>query len=389
MFNRQTASKMLIFCSVTVLVSTTLAVVSNQYDNFQDGTTQNWGSGNPNPNPPTNISTGGPSGLNDNYLLATSTGSPGAGGKLVLINSTQWTGDYVTAGVQFVSMYIKNFGVTTLSMRIALQGPGGNFWSVNPIIVDPTTEWQPISFSVQPASLTGGANVNSTLSGVTSFRILHSVAGGFTGDNIAAQIGVDNITAASQPVPVELVNFSVSVLGKSAMLEWTTATETNNYGFEIERTSFSNIPNKVWVKIGFTPGAGNSSSPKMYTFVDSENRLSGKYLFRLKQIDMDGSYEYSNEIEAEIQPGEYTLEQNYPNPFNPSTKIKFNIPMSEKVKIEVFNAVGNKVTTLLNGLKEAGSHEVQFEAENLASGVYFYKISVGNFIQIKKMVLIR
>ncbi len=389
MFNRQTASKMLIFCSVAVLVSTTLAVVSNQYDNFQDGTTQSWGSGNPNPNPPTNISTGGPSGLNDNYLLATSTGSPGAGGKLVLINSTQWTGDYVTAGVQFVSMYIKNFGVTTLSMRIALQGPGGNFWSVNPIIVDPTTEWQPISFSVQPASLTGGANVNSTLSGVTSFRILHSVAGGFTGDNIAAQIGVDNITAASQPVPVELVNFSVSVLGKSAMLEWTTATETNNYGFEIERTSFSNKPNKVWVKIGFSPGAGNSSSPKMYNFIDSENRLSGKYLFRLKQIDIDGSYKYSNEVEAEIQPGEYTLEQNYPNPFNPSTKIKFNIPMTEKVKIEVFNAVGNKVTTLLNGLKEAGSHEVQFEAENLASGVYFYKISVGNFIQIKKMVLIR
>jgi len=219
----------------TVLISTASGIAPNQYDNFEDGTTQDWGSGANNPNPPTNNTSGGPAGANDNYLLATSTGSAGAGGKLVLINSTQWTGDYLTAGVQFVSMYIKNFGVTTLSMRIALQGPGGAFWSINPIVVDASSDWQPITFSVQPASLTGGANVNSTLSGVTSFRILHSLTGGFSGDRIAAQIGLDNISAASQPLPVELTSFTAKVQDQIVILNWVTANELNNHGFEIQR----------------------------------------------------------------------------------------------------------------------------------------------------------
>jgi hypothetical protein len=110
----------------------------------------------------------------------------------------------------------------------------------------------------------------------------------------------------------------------------------------------------------------------------------------LKQIDFDGSFSYSNEISVDNNNvSSFELEQNYPNPFNPSTKIKFNIPFTEKVRIEVFNTVGNKVATLLNDIKEAGSHELQFEADNLASGVYFYKISVGNLIQTKKMLLIR
>ncbi len=186
------------------LIQVAFAIAPNQYDNFKNGTTQGWGSGGNNPNPPLNITSGGPAGANDNYLLAVANGGAGSGSKLVIINSSQWTGDYISAGVQFISMYIKNFSDTTLSMRIVLRGPGGDFWSLNPINISGLTGWQPITFSVQPSDLTGGADVNSTLGGVTSVRILHSVSGGFTGDAIEAQIGLDNISAAAEPLPFEL-----------------------------------------------------------------------------------------------------------------------------------------------------------------------------------------
>lgn len=372
---------------IALSISTALAVIPNQSDNFEDGTTQGWGSGANNPNPPTNITFGGPDGAEDNYLLATATGGAGAGSKLVIINSIQWTGDYVAAGVQSISMYIKNFGNTTISLRIAFRGPGGDFWSVNPEVVAASSDWQPIVFSVQPANLTGGTNVNSTLSGVTQVRILHSVTGGFIGDAVVAQIGLDNVTAASQPVPVELSSFSGSILGKKVKLDWITSTETSNSRFDVQR-KYDAVD---WQTIGNVKGNGTTTQSKYYSFADDlSNLTSSRIYYRLKQIDLDGSFRLSNEISVDNNlVSSFELEQNYPNPFNPSTTIRFNIPITEKVKIEVFNTVGNKVATLLNGLKEAGKHEVQFEAENLASGVYFYKISAGSFIQTKKMLLIR
>ena len=199
------ALKLLKFCLLRHYgISPAFAIAPNQYDNFENGTTQGWASGISNPNPPTNINTGGPAGINDNYLLATAIGGAGAGSKLVIFNSSQWSGNYITAGVQSVSMYIKNFDTTSLSLRIVLQGPGGDFWSVNPVVVSSLSNWQPVVFSIQPTDLTGGINVNTTLSGVTSVRVLHSVAGGTTGDAIKVKIGLDNISAASQPLPFEL-----------------------------------------------------------------------------------------------------------------------------------------------------------------------------------------
>jgi len=296
MWKKLTWFKYLWFTSFILIISTALAVIPNQFDNFQDGTTQGWGSGISNPTPPVNVTSGGPTGATDNYLHITANGGSSAGGKLVIINTTQWTGNYIGAGVQSVSMNIKNFSNTVLSLRIALRGPGGDFWSVDPVIIAAQSDWQPIVFSIQPANLTGGVNVNATLAGVSTFRILHSLTGEFIGDPIAAQIGLDNITAASQPVLVE---------GETELL--------NNF----------------------------------------------------------------------------TLEQNYPNPFNPSTKIRFSIPSTEKVKIEVFNTTGNKVATLLDELKIAGSHEIELNADNWASGVYFYKVSARNFISTKKMILLK
>ena len=287
-------------------------------------------------------------------------------------------------------MHIKNFGSTTLSMRIALFGDGGEAWSMNPIIVAPSNNWQQIVFSVQPADLTGAAVIDSTLrilSNVNSVRILHSIAGGIRGDVVNAQIGLDNITALSQPVPVELNSFSAYVSGKTVRLDWSTATETNNLRFDVQQ-KYDAIE---WQTIGSLKGNGTTTQTQNYSFSDDLSAYSSpKIFYRLKQIDLDGSFSYSNEISVDNNNvSSFELEQNYPNPFNPSTKIKFNIPLTEKVRIEVFNTVGNKVATLLNDIKEAGSHELQFEADNLASGVYFYKISVGNLIQTKKMLLIR
>jgi hypothetical protein len=303
------------------------------------------------------------------------------------MNSTQWTGDYLAAGVTSISMHIKNFGTTTLSMRIVLEGPGGNFWSVNPMVVGATSDWQLISFSVQAANLTGGVNVNSTLSGVTGVRILHSAAGGSKGDAVAAQIGLDNITALSQPVPVELNSFSAYVSGKKVKLEWSTATEINNLRFDVQR-KYDAIE---WQTIGSLKGNGTTTQTQHYSFSDDLSAYApSKIFYRLKQIDLDGSFSYSNEISVDNNiVSSFELEQNYPNPFNPSTKIKFNIPITEKVKIEIFNTIGNKVATLLNEVKEAGSHEIQLNAYNWATGTYFYKISAGDFSATKKMLLIK
>jgi len=372
-----------------VVVSTALAIVPNQFDNFEDGTTQGWGSGVPNPTPPANITTGGPAGTDDNYLRVTSIGGAGAGSKLVVINSTQWTGDYLTAGVQFISMHIKNFGPTTLSMRIVLSGPGSDFWSMNPIVVAASSDWQPIVFSVQPPNLTGGTNVNSTLSGVTQVRILHSLAGGFTGDPVVAQIGLDNITAASQPVPVELTSFTAQAQDQIVILNWVTATELNNHGFEIQRK----VVEGDFATVGFIKGEGTTTNQKEYSYVD-KNLVDGKYFYRLKQLDFSGIYEYFNTIEVDVRSlDNFTLEQNYPNPFNPTTTIGYVLQEKSSTKLTLINAIGEEVAILVNEEQDKGYHKIDLNASSanggLSSGVYLYKLQAGSFISTKKMILMK
>lgn len=206
----------------------------------------------------------------------------------------------------------------------------------------------------------------------------------------AYNVTVDGIRTASTwalaTVPVELVSFSANVQGNSVQLSWITATELNNQGFDIERKS----KNAAWEKIGFVPGNGNSTSNKNYSFNDG-NLLTGKYSYRLKQIDYDGSYEYSNEVEANIVsvPVKFDLSQNFPNPFNPSTTIKFSIPQAANVTLKVYNMLGQEVRTLVNSFREAGEHSVKFEAKELNSGLYFYKIEAGSFNMVKKMTLLK
>ncbi len=197
-------------------------------------------------------------------------------------------------------------------------------------------------------------------------------------------------------VPVELISFNATLLETTVRLDWTTATETNNSGFEIlKQKSGVSSQESEWKKIGFVPGFGTTTEPKSYSFTD-ENVTTEIYKYRLKQIDYDGTFEYSNEIEVDFTPKEFVLYQNYPNPFNPTTTIKFEIPDQAQndnvlVTLKVFDILGNEVATLVNEEKPAGEYEVEFNPESSskypASGGYFYQLKAGSFVQTKKMIL--
>jgi hypothetical protein len=197
-------------------------------------------------------------------------------------------------------------------------------------------------------------------------------------------------------VPVELINFTASVHQNKVTLNWTTATETNNQGFEIERASLSTSPDQEWKAIGFVNGHGTTTEPQFYSFTD-ELLQPGNYQYRLKQIDFDGSFEYSKIVEVTVgTPTKFSLSQNYPNPFNPATKIKFTIPLNpfsfgegQGVMLVVYDVLGNEIATLVNEELPAGEYDFEFNASGLTSGLYFYTLTAGNYSSTKKMTLMR
>jgi hypothetical protein len=193
-------------------------------------------------------------------------------------------------------------------------------------------------------------------------------------------------------IPVELVSFSANVLDNSVILNWVTASELNNSGFEIERREAENRNQESeWTNIGFINGNGTSSESHSYSFVDNLTTSHNQTLYyRLKQINFDGSFEYSKVISVDITtPETFELMQNYPNPFNPATTISYNIPASSFVTLKIYDVLGTEVAALVNQQQSVGKYNVTFNASNLSSGIYFYKIDAGNFSAIKKMQLIK
>jgi hypothetical protein len=181
-------------------------------------------------------------------------------------------------------------------------------------------------------------------------------------------------------VPVELVSFTSKIIDRNIELNWTTATETNNKGFELFRNG------KL---IDFIPGKGTTLELQNYSFID-KNLKNGIYNYRLKQIDFDGSYNFIGNINAAVNsPEDFSLNQNYPNPFNPSTMIEYQIPKSGFVTLKVFNVVGDEVAVLVNEAKDAGTYKINYDASYLKSGIYFYKIQVDGFEATKRMILIK
>lgn len=191
----------------------------------------------------------------------------------------------------------------------------------------------------------------------------------------------------STTLPVELSSFSALVSNRDVTLSWTTLTELNNSGFDVQRKPASSTS---WESIGFVNGNGTSNTPHNYEFVD-RSLETGRYNYRLKQTDFNGNFEYLN-LTSEVAvgvPAHYNLSQNYPNPFNPSTSINFDLPVDGKVSIKLFDMAGREVATLINELKTAGYYTLRFDASNFSSGVYFYRLTSGDFVSTKKMMLIK
>lgn len=195
----------------------------------------------------------------------------------------------------------------------------------------------------------------------------------------------------TNPLPVELTSFTAKLIGKSVLLSWQTSTEINNFGFDIER-----LNNNEWAKIGFVNGNGNSNSTKNYSFIDDNIQSNGTVKYRLKQIDSDGQFEYSDVISISISPVEFELHQNYPNPFNPSTKISWQTSVSGWQTLKVYDILGNEIVTLVNEFREAGSYVENFDVSifnQIASGIYIYKIEIKSnetlYTLTKKMTLMK
>ena len=192
-------------------------------------------------------------------------------------------------------------------------------------------------------------------------------------------------------VPVELTSFTAQLNDYQVLLHWQTSTETNNQGFEIQRRITQKNSVSEWTTIGFIEGHGTTTEPRHYSFNDDINHLNVLYFtYRLKQVDYDGSFEYSKEVTVENSiPDEFSLYQNFPNPFNPSTTIEFAIPEKGFVTLAIYDLLGNEITTLVNKEMNAGLHKVVFNARGLTSGIYIYKITAETFTQTKKMTLIK
>jgi hypothetical protein len=192
-------------------------------------------------------------------------------------------------------------------------------------------------------------------------------------------------------VPVELTSFTAMAVGDGVQLSWTTATETNNRGFEIQRHAGSS----QWEEIGFVAGKGTITNPQSYSYTDN-NVDEGTYFYRLKQIDFDGSINYSNEISVAVGnlPTNYSLSQNYPNPFNPTTAIQFQVPKTSLVSIKIYDLIGQEVKTLFNGQAQQGTYSVEWNGLNndgiqLSSGTYIYRFTSEEFVQSRKMILMK
>lgn len=193
----------------------------------------------------------------------------------------------------------------------------------------------------------------------------------------------DGFYVAPAVIPVELVSFTSSIINNGVVLNWQTATEKNNKGFEIERKT----ANSNWQVITFIQGNGTSIDKHFYTYTE-KNIAPQKYNYRLKQIDFNGTFEYSKEIEADINsPVLFSLGQNYPNPFNPSTVISYQLPKAGYVTLKVYDVLGKEVVALVNEYKSEGRYNVNFDASRLTSGVYVYQLKANEYLSSKKMIL--
>jgi hypothetical protein len=295
-----------------------------------------------------------------------------------------------------------NLGSTTITRGHAAQFGGGDSSILRYYDISPANNSglnATLVFMYDESELNG-----KTESDLTLFRSTDNGAT-WTGMGGTVNVSANTVTLAgvnsfsrwtlggvSNPLPVELVSFTAIARRLNVELRWKAATEMNNYGFEIERAEVRSEKSEIsWNNVGFVEGNGTTNAPKQYSFTD-KNLISGKYSYRLKQIDRDGKFKYSQEVEVVVGSAlkVFMLEQNYPNPFNPTTTIGFTLQESGMTTLKIYDAIGREVATLVNENLEAGVyHQRTFDASPLASGIYIARLLAHGQTQIRKIVLLR
>ena len=332
-------------------------------------------------------------------VLKDSSGSSNAWTVRLLSGGGTPTNNTTLGSSGYIGLWLKTSSAPT-SAQIAVtidDGAGGTELSPK-LSVSNTGTWTLYQWNLQSAgwsSFAGGTGVingpTATLDAIMFYAPNNSSDWTMYLDDVAYN--------PSGTLPVQLDVFKGYAYKDKVKLEWSTATEKDNYGFEVERClADDKVPVAAdWEKAGFVKGNGNSNSPKDYSFVDDRVTGSGNYYYRLKQIDADGRFEYSKIIEVRVNsvPADFQLFQNYPNPFNPVTSIKYTIPFESNVKITISNSIGEIVKEIVNKKCAVGYYETEFTATGLASGIYFYTITAGsidglhNYQNTKKMVLLK
>lgn len=309
-----------------------------------------------------------------------------------VLNDSAWVSDVTNQSIFFkMPGHVIFNDPNVLAGPIAVSNSGGNGWGARDAVrilpnkpgVKKVGTWSTLQDSA--SIIVYYKDDDSTM---PRNIFLTFAVGQITNQQVAKQL-IENAAWILSPeniIPVELVSFTANVVENNVTLNWTTATELNNSGFSIERRVAGD---PMYHSVGFVPGRGTTTEMSSYTFTDN-GLYDGSYVYRLKQIDYDGTFEYSSELYVDITaPAIYALEQNYPNPFNPVTVIKYSIPVDGQVNLIVYNMLGEKVATLVNQVQKAGRHEINFDASQLSSGVYFYKIEAGSFSSVKKMMLLK
>jgi hypothetical protein len=301
--------------------------------------------------------------------------------------------DGITSWVN-VGDVVSGFNCSTPSIAFATDGtPYVSYMDANKLVIKKFNGSNWVSVGADP--ITSG-DIDYPLVAINSLGTPYTA---FSDLSLAGKATMMRYTNnANDPLPVELASFTAAAKSYSVELKWQTATEVNSYGFEVEKTTGGSQPAKgspspnTWVKIGFVQGNGNSNSPKEYSFIEA-NPVSGKSYYRLKMIDIDGSFEYSKEVEVNTKlPSQFALHQNYPNPFNPTTMIEYSIPEtghapSLQTTLKVYDVLGKEIVTLVDEAKEAGSYKVKFDASKLSTGVYFYNLRAGTFFSTQKLII--
>ena len=306
-------------------------------------------------------------------------------GTITVLGNIAFSGDINT--IQEITM-----GPGTLNIGGNL-GAGGTFAAGTGTVNFDGTSVQTVGvYTYNNLTINNSAGATVSAPGITVNGILNLISGILNNSNpvtLGPSGSVQNHGGSlSVPLPVEMISFTAAAQITSALLKWSTATEINNYGFNIERRA---IASSAWAMIGFVAGNGTSNTTHKYAYTDN-NLPAGSYTYRIKQIDNDGTFKYSQSVELEVNlaPATIGLSQNYPNPFNPSTKISFALANTEYARLMVYNLLGQRVETLFDGIAD-GQKEyiVTFDASQLAGGIYFYKIQTATRTDVRRMMLVK